>query len=152
MARGTGWRVVKIHRNYTAEEVAQNQHVAKGTVRRWLGNGLPSLNDRRPCLILGGDLVDFLKNRKKPKQTCKPEECYCFRCKAPRKATFDEAEYKALTSMNGQLIALCGDCTTVMNKRVSLATLEVLKGILHITIRQEAKPIVKGEQACLNDT
>ena len=152
MARRTGWRVVKIHRPYTAEEVASNQGVAKGTVRRWLKTGLPSLNDKRPCLILGGDLVDFLKNRKQPKQTCKPEECYCFKCKAPRKAAFGEAEYKSLTPTKGQLIALCIECTTLMQKHVSLATLEVLKGILHITIRQEAKPIVKGEQACLNDS
>ena len=70
---------------------------------------------------------------------------------APRKAAFGEAEFKPLTPTNGQLIALCVECTTVMHKRVSLATLEVLKGILHITIRQEAKPIVRGEQVCLND-
>lgn len=151
MARRSGWRVVKIHRNYTAEEVARNQGVAKGTVRRWLKTGLPSLKDQRPCLILGGDLADFLKNRKKPKQTCKPEECYCFKCKAPRKAAFGEAEYKPLTPTNGQLIALCGDCTTLMHKRVSLATLEALKGILKISVKQAGNPIGEGEQASLND-
>lgn len=150
MARRTGWRVVKIHRPYTTEEVAINQGVAKGTVRRWLKTGLPALNDRRPCLILGGDLVDFLKNRKRPKQTCKPEECYCFKCKEPRKAAFAEAEYKPLRLTNGQLIALCEVCTTLMHKRVSWATLEALKGILHITIRQADKPIGKGEDPCLN--
>ncbi len=152
MARRTGWRVVKIHQTFTVEEAARNQGVSKGTVRRWLKNGLPSLSERRPCLILGGDLVDFLKGRKKPKQTCRPEECYCFKCKTPRKAAFGEAEYKPITPTKGQLIALCETCTTVMRKHVSLATLEALKGILQITIRQEAKPIVKGEQACLNDT
>ena len=133
------------------EEVAVNQDAAKGTVRRWLKAGLPSLSDKRPCLILGGDLVDFLKNRKPPKQTCKPEECFCFKCKAPRKAAFAEAEYKPLTPSGGQLIGLCIECTTLMHKRVSLATLEALKGILHITIRQETKPLVKGEQTCLNE-
>jgi hypothetical protein len=140
MARRTGWRVVKIHRAYTAEEVASNQDVAKGTVRRWLKTGLPSLNDRRPCLILGGDLVDFLKNRKQPKQTCRPDECFCFKCKAPRKVAFAEAEYKPIAPTNGQLIALCATCTTLMHKRVSMGTLEALKGILHITIRQETNP------------
>lgn len=151
MGRRTGWRAVKSYKSYTVEEAARNQRVAKGTVRRWLKSGLPCLNEKRPCLILGGDLVDFLKNRKKPKQTCKPEECYCFRCKAPRKAALGEVEYKPLTPTNGQLIALCGECTTVMHKRISLATLDTLKGILHITIRQQTKPIGKGEQASLND-
>ena len=151
MARRTGWRGAKIHQTYTVEEAARNQGVAKGTVRRWLKRGLPSLNDRRPSLILGGDLADFLQNRKKPKQTCKPEECYCFKCKAPRKAAFDEAEYKPVTPTSEQLIALCGQCTTLMHKRVSLARLGALKGILHITIRQAAKPIGKGDEACVND-
>jgi hypothetical protein len=152
MARRSGWRVVKIHRPYTAEEVASNQGVAKGTVRRWLKSGLPSLNDRRPCLILGGDLVDFLKGRKAQKQTCKPEECYCFRCKAPRRVALGEAEYKPITPTNGQLIALCAECTTLMHKRVSLVTLEALKGILLVSIKQVGNNISKGEQACLNDT
>ena len=151
MAKRAGWRAVKIHRTYTIEEVAANQGAAKGTVRRWLKTGLPSLNDRRPCLILGGDLADFLKNRKPPKQTCRPEECFCFKCKAPRKAAFDEAEYKPVAATNGQLIALCGTCATLMQKRVSLATLEALAGILHVAVRQEAKPISEGERACLND-
>lgn len=151
MARCTGWRVVKSHDSYTVEEAARNQGVAKGTVRRWLKAGLPSLHEKRPCLILGGNLVDFLKGRKKPNQTCKSEECYCFKCKVPRTCAFDEAEYMPITPTNGQLIALCGVCTTLMHKRVSLTTLDALKGILHITIRQPAKPIGKGDQASLND-
>lgn len=145
MGRRTGWRAVKSHESYTVEEAARNQGVDKRTVRRWRKSGLPALTEKKPCIILGGDLVDFLKARKQPKQTCKPEECYCFKCRAPRKAAFREAEYKPITPTNGQLIALCGECTTLMHKRVSLATLEALKGILHITIRQQAKPISKGE-------
>ena len=151
MARRVGWRAVKIHLNYTVEEAAQNQGVSKGTVRRMLKSGLPSLNDRKPCLILGDDFADFLKNHHRPKQTCKPEECYCFKCKVPRKAAMGEAEYKPVTATNGQLIALCVECTTLMHKRVSLATLEVLQGILKITIMQATNRIVEGNRACLND-
>ena len=151
MARRTGWQVAKIHQTYTVEETAHNQGVAKGTVRRWLKNGLPSLNDRKPCLILGGDLADFLKSRKKPKQTCKPQECYCFKCKAPREAAFGEAEYKPTTMTNGQLIALCRQCATLMQKRVSLATLKPLEGILQITVKQAPDHIGIGSQTRLND-
>ena len=151
MARSKGWRAVKSHESYTVEEVTRNQNVAKGTVRRWLKTGLPSLTEKRPCLILGGDLVDFLKKQKKRKQICKLEECYCFKCRTPRKPAFGEAEYRPLTPTNGQYIALCEVCTTLMYKRISLPTVAALKGILQITIRQEAKPISKSEQASLND-
>lgn len=136
MVRLTGWRAVKINHNYTVEEVARNQGKSKGTVRRWLETGLPSLNDRRPCLIMGGDLVDFLKNRKAPKQKCKSEECFCFKCKTPRQAALGEADYKPITENNGMLIALCDVCTTAMFKRVSLATVVALKGVLRISVIQ----------------
>jgi hypothetical protein len=148
MARRAGWRAVKLHQNYTVEEVARNQGVAKGTIRRWLATGLPALKDQKPCLIMGGDLVDFLKSQKRPKQRCKPEECFCFRCKVPRKAAFGEAEYKPVNATSGQMIALCERCTTVMHKRVSLATLEALNGILVFKIIQANEHIEESELAC----
>lgn len=151
MVWSKGWRLVKIHQTYSVEEAARNQGVAKGTVRLWLKNGLPALNERRPCLILGGDLADFLKSRKKPKQTCKPEECFCFKCRAPREAAFGEAEFIPITQTNGQLIALCGQCTTLMHKRVSLAALQLLEGILLITIKQAPDRIGIIRPTRLND-
>jgi hypothetical protein len=144
MARLTGWRAVKTNHNYTVEEAARNQGKSKGTVRRWLKTGLPSLNDRRPCLILGGDMIDFLKNRKAPKQKCKPEECFCFKCRAPRQAALGEADYKPITATYGMLTALCVECTTTMCKRVTLVTLKALKGTLQISIRQANDRISKG--------
>ncbi len=148
MARRAGWRAVKLHQNYTVEEVARNQRVAKGTVRRWLALGLPALKEQKPCLIVGGDLVDFLKAQRRPKQTCKMEECFCFGCKAPRKAAFGEAEYKPVNATNGQMIALCEQCTTVMHKCISLAAMEALKGILVFKIIQANEHIVESELAC----
>lgn len=151
MGRCKGWRAVRTHESYTVEEAARNQGVGRGTVRRWLKSGLPSLNEKRPCLILGRDLVDFLKARKTPKQSCKPEECYCFKCRAPRSAAFYEAEYEPDGPERGQLIALCADCTTVMHKRVTLTMIKRLVGILSITFRERAERIGKGVNACLND-
>ena len=151
MGRRKGWRVVRKHESYTVEEVARNQQVTKGTVRRWLMTGLPSLNEKRPCLILGGDLVDFLKGRKPPRATCKPDECYCFKCRAPRKVALGEVEYAPHGPDRGQLVALCAECTTVMYKRVNLATLQSLKANLTITIREQGERISKDGKACLND-
>ena len=65
--------LAKIHRNYTVEEVADLYDVFKGTVRAWIIAGLPVINDKRPMLILGSDLVAFHQSRRmKNKQQCKP--------------------------------------------------------------------------------
>jgi DeoR/GlpR family transcriptional regulator of sugar metabolism len=40
MARRKRWRFVKSRQSYTIDELARNQKVSKGTVRRWRTDGL----------------------------------------------------------------------------------------------------------------
>jgi excisionase family DNA binding protein len=74
---------LKAHRNYTVEEVARLLGVARGTVRRSTKKGLRFVTERRPRLIRGDDLLDFLAKMKAPKARCQLHECYCFKCRAP---------------------------------------------------------------------
>ncbi|MEP0234584.1 MAG: helix-turn-helix domain-containing protein [Parasphingorhabdus sp.] len=148
--RPTG-RLIKIHRSYTVEEAARALGVAKGTVRRWLKQGLECLNDQRPALILGRDLKGFLETKRRPKQSCRPDECFCMSCKAPRRPAFDEVEFHPMTATGGNLRALCEACSTVMHKRVSTSGLEALKAILTVIEPQAETPIGEGAIACTND-
>ena len=61
-------RLVKIHRSYTVEEIAQLFGIHKNTVRRWVKDGLTSIDDKRPMLILGHVLAAFLQARRAKKQ------------------------------------------------------------------------------------
>jgi hypothetical protein len=73
-------QLVKIHRSYTVEEVTRLLDVHKNTVRNWIKEGLPVIDDKRPTVILGRDLSPFLQARRiKNKQPCKPGEIYCLR-------------------------------------------------------------------------
>ena len=146
MSRRANWRRVKRHRSYTVDEAAKTLGVAKGTVRRWLKSGVPSIQDQRPVIILGDDLIAFLKARNQPKQRCRRDECLCFRCRAPRRPAFGEIEYWPVNATGGRIAALCEECTTMMSKRVSLATIEQLKAELRVTIRQADE---RNRQVCL---
>ena len=146
-----GGRGIKIHRSYTVDEISRALGVAKGTVRRWLKSGLPSLADQRPALILGSDLTEFLKNQAKPKQKCRIDECFCFSCRAPKRPAFGETEYIAMTPTTGNLRALCETCSTIMHKRISRANLETLREILDVTIMQADERISDSDKPCLND-
>jgi excisionase family DNA binding protein len=76
--RNPNRRSVKIHRNYTVEEAAHITGSAKGTIRRWIKSGaLPAITDRKPNLILGGDLFDYLKARATSGPKLRLNECYC---------------------------------------------------------------------------
>ncbi len=144
-------RRIKSHRSYDIAEAARALGVAKGTVRRWLKDGLPCLNEQRPVLILGQDLKAFLDGRRKPKQTCRIDECFCLSCKAPRRPAFDEVEFHPLTATGGNLRALCEHCATVMHKRVSMDGLNALKAILTVTDVQAETRLTDGNSPCTND-
>jgi hypothetical protein len=62
--RDPNHRRVKIHRSYTVEEVARLHRKHKNTVRNWVKDGLTTIDNKRPMLILGHDLVAFLKARR----------------------------------------------------------------------------------------
>ena len=132
--RHPNYRQVKIHRNYTVEEIASLFGIHKNTVREWIKVGLPVLDDKRPMLILGPELAVFLQARRiKNKQCCQPGEMYCFRCRAPKMAAGDMADYVPQTEKLGMLKAICPDCHTMMNRRVSIAKLGQVRGKLAIT-------------------
>ena len=143
--------IAKIHRNYTVEEVASLYDVFKGTVRAWIKTGLPTLNDKRPMLILGRDLVAFHQARRtKNKQKCKPGEIYCVRCHAPKKPAGDMADYQIITDKIGNLEAICPDCDKIMNRRVSLSKLEQVCGEITITLPQALQHIIDSNQPSVN--
>jgi len=117
-------RRIKIHRSYSVEETAALLDIHKNTVREWLRRGLPALNDRRPLLILGRDLVDFLNARRRAnKRPCRPGEIYCVRCRQPQTPAGSEARYVPLNETGGNLIGICPACSTIMYRRIGAARL-----------------------------
>lgn len=151
MARRKSWRVIKCLRSYTVDEASRALQVCKGTVRRWLKAGLPALTDQRPLLIMGDDLIAYLKQSAKPPQKCAPHECYCFKCKAPRGPAFDALEYQPISPTNGQLRALCEVCSTVMNKAASLGSLERIGPEFSIAMKGRHKRLINGTSPPSND-
>ena len=144
-------RLAKIHRNYTVEEVAMVFGVHRNTVREWVKRGLPTNDDRRPMLILGADLRAFLHTRRvKNKQPCQPGEMYCMRCRAPRAPAGNMADYEAGTATLGNLIAICSTCEAMMNRRVSLAKFEQVRGKLDVTLPQALPHIDESAEPSVN--
>jgi hypothetical protein len=144
-------RLVKIHRSYTVEEIVNLFGNHKNTVRGWVKAGLVTSDDKRPMLILGHDLAAFLQARRvKNKQTCKPGEIYCVGCRAPKFPAADMAEYSPVTEKFGNLIAICPDCNSIMNRRVSIAKLEQVRGKMDITFPQAMRHIVESTKPTVN--
>ena len=135
--RRPNYRLAKIHRSYTVEEVAGLFGTHKNTVRAWVKAGLPTCDSKRPLLILGTDLAAYLMARMtKNKRPCKPGEIYCVRCRAPKLPAGDMAEYQPITTSLGNLIGICPVCDAMIFRRASLAKLPLIRGQLDITVME----------------
>src|SRR5664280_1787844 len=144
-------RLVKIHRSYKVEEIARLLGVHKHTVRAWVKAGLPTCDNRRPTLIRGPDLISFLQVRRaKNKRPLKPGEIYCVRCRAPKVPWAEMADYQPVTEKLGNLTAICPDCESMMNRRVSLAKLGQVRGKLDITFPQALQRIYESNQSSVS--
>jgi hypothetical protein len=123
----------------------------KNTVRGWIKAGLAISDDKRPMLVLGRDLVAFLQARRvKNKQTCKPGEIYCVRCRSPKLPAAGMVEYSPVTEKFGNLKGICPDCDSIMNRRVSLAKLGQVRGDMDISFPQAPRQIVESDKPTVN--
>ena len=127
-------RLIKIHRTYTVEEAANALGLHKNTISRWAKQDLPVIDKRRPKLIHGEALVQFLiERRTKSKQPCQTGQIYCVACRAPKRPNGDMADYVRRSRGAGNLRGLCPDCDRLIYRRVSLAALDEVRGHLDVT-------------------
>jgi excisionase family DNA binding protein len=149
--RRPNYRLVKIHRNYTVEEVARLFGVHKNTVRTWVKSGLPVCDLRRPTLIRGRELAAYLKARRtKNKRPCQPGEIYCVRCRASKHPAGSMAEYRPTTERLGNLIGICPDCEGMMYRRASKAKLPAIQAKLEVTFAQAGRQVSESDSPFVN--
>jgi Helix-turn-helix domain len=127
-------RLVKVHRNYSVEEVARLFGLHKNTVRSWFKRGLAAIDDRRPMLILGRELSRFLQERRrKAKQTCGPGRIFCIGCRAPK---VPAGKSTATGPLAGSLCGICPDCGRLIYRRINLTKIDAVRGELEIAFTQ----------------
>jgi hypothetical protein len=139
-------RLVKVHRNYSVEDIARLFDIHKNTVRNWFKQGLATIDDRRPTLILGRELSRFLhERRQKGKQSCGPGRLYCIGCRAPKVPAGNMADCTPTGVRAGNLCGICPDCNRLIYRRVNLAKIDAVRGDLEITFTQPRPRL--GERA-----
>jgi hypothetical protein len=86
-------RLIRRDYAYFISEIAELFNLHRNAVRRWLKAGLCTVDDRRPSLVHGGDLITFLDSRQaNRKRKCGANEFYCCRCRRPQRPLHNRIE------------------------------------------------------------
>jgi excisionase family DNA binding protein len=152
-ARHPNPRRVKIHRPYTVEQLAAVLKVHKNTIRRWAKEGLRPIDDGRPSMFRGADVVAFLSARRQAaKRQCGVGEIYCLPCRMPKSPAGLVADLYVKCLTVGWIAAICPTCHRMLYRRVNPTRIDLIRGNLEISIRQgqarladRTDPIVNGD-------
>ena len=122
-------KLFDLHKN--AEELIK-PHVIE-LMRTAVLLDLQPIDDRKPYMIRGNVLADFLRQRQQSRKCkCAPDQFYCCKCRAPRKASLGMVDALFDTPTKLRLIALCEQCSTAMHKNQSAENLPALHKIFQI--------------------
>jgi len=144
-------RLAKMHRSYSVDEVARLFGTHRNTVQAWIRAGLPTIDGRRPILIAGCDLGSFLRaRRQRNRRPCGVGELYCCRCRAPQRPADNRAVYEPMNATTGNLVGICSTCSTRMNRRVSWATLGVVRGDVAVSLAVAQERIGESHAPSVN--
>lgn len=136
---------VKLHRSYSADELARRLGVHKNTVRHWQAKGLEPIDKSRPVLFQGGSVRAFLANRNSSRKCpCLPGTIYCFRCRSPRSPALGMVDFVSVRAGSGNLRALCECCGTMMHRRAREA--DIGKVMPNCTVQfAQGQPRLNGQ-------
>lgn len=113
-------RLIKQNRSYSIPELASLFGVRVETVRRWVRQGLPAIDDQRPKLIHGAQLREWLiAKRSKRRMKCGPRQMYCCKCRDAREMMPGSAVVTFRNEKSASIKAHCIVCGTSMFRQSS---------------------------------
>lgn len=103
------------HISYTIKELSEILCIDKKTCLRWIEDGLKIVEGRRkPILIMGQELKDFInKRRQKKKFKLKPNQFFCLSCRLPIYAKKGSIKIK-----NDKKSAICRVCSSKISRTI----------------------------------
>lgn len=125
--------LIKQTLSYSTQDIVSLYDLHKRTVQEWYSQGLPRIDDRKPFLVRGFDLKEFLDKRQgSRKRHCQPNEFYCFKCKQPQRSWENVVDIKFQNEKRLMIIGICAQCNTPLNKASSLRKINELHKIFMV--------------------
>jgi hypothetical protein len=126
---------IKASLTYEVGEAAAALGKSTATIRNWVRGGLPIMSERKPYLILGLDLRNFLRAKEKAaKCPLKLDELYCLSCRAGRKPLGMAAVCVLNNAKTSRLCGICDHCGASASRLISNTKADAFAQIFHFKI------------------
>lgn len=145
-------RRIRIGQSYSVLEISELFGVHKNAISRWIKDGLRPTDQHKPYLIHGSVLAEYLRKKQSGrKRKCRPEEFYCCKCRAPRRAWENLADIKIQNEAKLFITGICAVCETSVNRMGATGKLAEYQKIFTVQtiqderIRETAPPTVNSD-------
>ncbi len=143
-------RRIRLTVSYSVQDVAELFGIHKNAVLRWIKDGLKIIDQRKPYLVYGRVLADFINVRQiERKQVCGKDEFYCCKCRRPRKALPRSVQVEKRNQHRIKISGICAICHSRIFRDGSINKQdEILKIFASITPLE--KHIVECQDSSVN--
>lgn len=135
MKKNYNLRLIKTRESYTSKRISQELEVHPRTVQNWFQEGLQPVENKRPFLVMGYELKQFLEKKLATRKTSLlPYEFYCTKCRKAVKPTNNNVQlvisertignqgFRAMT-----VKGICENCNSKINRFSHTGKLEEIK-------------------------
>lgn len=111
---------VKASLTYEVGEAAAALGKSEATIRNWIKDGLPVMASKKPCLISGQVLRDYIRAKSKgAKTTLGPDQLYCLSCQEGCKPLSMAVEITPNNDKTDRLKGVCETCGGFASRIIS---------------------------------
>jgi hypothetical protein len=117
MKRNINLNRIKKNYAYSINDIGESFGKHKNTVCNWIKEGLKTIDGKKPFLIHGSDLREFLEQKQNARKSkCKDDELFCTKCQKPQKPWGNLVDVFIRAKNKVRLQGLCAVCECKINK------------------------------------
>jgi len=132
MSKRANPMAVKASLTYTVDEAAHALGKSPATIRNWIRDGLPVMASRKPMLMSGGVIRDYLQAKyKAAKRPLSADELFCLSCQAGRNPLDMTVLACPNTAKTARLKGVCERCGGAASRIVSNARVQHFAATFH---------------------
>jgi len=124
---------VKAALTYEVDEAAAALGKSPATIRNWIKDGLPVMSSKKPHLISGAAIREYLHQKyEKSKSPLAPDQLNCFSCRAGRRPSGMIVRAVPNNAKTTNLKGQCGHCGGNAGRIISNAAAAVFAEIFYV--------------------